>query len=87
VLLDQKKYDEALKRLDAVALKDGAVEFGALVNDRRGDVLLAQGKADEAKAAYTKAWQAMDAKQDYRRLIEAKLTALGAAPTKVEATP
>lgn len=89
VLLDQKKYDEALKRLDAVALKDGAVEFGALVNDRRGDVLLAQGKADEAKAAYTKAWQAMDAKQDYRRLIEAKLTALGAAPAsaKVEATP
>jgi predicted negative regulator of RcsB-dependent stress response len=89
VLLDQKKYDEALKRLDGAVLKDGAAEFGALVNDRRGDVLLAQGKADEAKAAYTKAWQAMDAKQDYRRLIEAKLTALGAAPApaKVEATP
>jgi predicted negative regulator of RcsB-dependent stress response len=89
VLLDQKKYDEALKRLDGVVLKDGATEFGALVNDRRGDVLLAQGKADEAKAAYSKAWQAMDAKQDYRRLIEAKLTALGAAPAaaKVEAAP
>ena len=89
VLLDQKKYDEALKRLDGVVLKDGAAEFGALVNDRRGDVLLAQGKADEAKAAYTKAWQAMDAQQAYRRLIEAKLTALGAAPAaaKVEAAP
>ena len=89
VLLDQKKYDEALKRLDGVVLKDGAAEFGALVNDRRGDVLLAQGKADEAKAAYTKAWQAMDAKEAYRRLIEAKLTALGAAPAaaKVEAAP
>ena len=87
VLLDQKKYDEALKRLDAVVLKDGAAEFGALVNDRRGDVLLAQGKADDAKAAYTKAWQAMDAKLEYRRLVEAKLTALGAAPAKVEATP
>jgi predicted negative regulator of RcsB-dependent stress response len=89
VLLDQKKYDEALKRLDGVSLKDGATEFGALVNDRRGDVLAAQGKVDDAKAAYTKAWTAMDAKVDYRRLIEAKLTALGAAPaaSKTEGTP
>ena len=80
ILLDQKKFDEALKRLDAIVLKDGASEFGALVADRRGDVLLAQGKTEDAKAAYTKAWQAMDAKVDYRRLIDAKLTALGAAP-------
>ena len=80
VLLDQKKYDEALKRLDAVVLKDGVAEFGALVDDRRGDVLIAQGKTEEAKAAYAKAWQAMDAKVEYRRLIEAKLTVLGAAP-------
>ena len=84
VLLDQKKYDEALKRLDAVVLKDGAAEFGALVADRRGDILMAQGKADNAKAAYTKAWQTMDAKVDYRRLIEAKLTALGAAPAPLK---
>lgn len=80
VLMDQKKYDEALKRLDAIAPKAAAGEFGALVNDRRGDVLMAQGKTEEAKAAYSKAWTAMDAKVDYRRLIEAKLTALGAAP-------
>ena len=76
VLLDQKKYDDALKQLDAAS----AAEFEALVADRRGDVLLAQGKKDDAKAAYAKAWQTMDAKVDYRRLIEAKLTALGAAP-------
>ena len=76
VLLDQKKYDEAIKQLDAAT----AVEFEALVADRRGDVLLAQGKKDDAKAAYAKAWQAMDPKVDYRRLIDAKLTALGAAP-------
>jgi len=76
VLLDQKKYDEALKQLDGATAPD----FVALVGDRRGDVLAAQGKKDEAKAAYTKAWQAMDAKVDYRRLIDAKLTALGAAP-------
>lgn len=76
ILLDQKKYDEALKQLDGAS----APEFVALVNDRRGDVLLAQGKKDDAKAAFTRAWQAMDAAVGYRRLIEAKLTALGAAP-------
>ncbi len=75
-LLDQKKYDEALKQLDAV----GAKEFEALAADRRGDVLAAQGKTDEAKAAYRKAWDTMDEAVEYRRLIDAKLTALGAAP-------
>jgi predicted negative regulator of RcsB-dependent stress response len=76
VLLEQKKYDEALKRLEGSTPKP----FDGLVADRRGDILLAQGKKDEAKAAYQKAWQALDAKVDYRRLVEAKLTALGAAP-------
>ena len=86
VLLDQKKYDDALKRLDGLVLKEAPAEFGALAADRRGDVLAAQGKLDEAKAAYTKAWQTMDPKIDYRRLIEAKLTALGAAPAKTDAS-
>ena len=79
ILLDQKKYDDALKQLDAATAPD----FAALVDDRRGDVLLAQGKKDEAKAAYTKAWKTMDPKVDYRRLIDAKLVALGAAPADV----
>ena len=76
LLLDEKKYDEALKQLDCV---DGA-EFQALSADRRGDVLMAQGKAEEAKAAYAKAWAAMDAKVDYRRVVEAKLNVLGVDP-------
>jgi predicted negative regulator of RcsB-dependent stress response len=76
LLLDQKQYDEALKQLDAATARD----FEALAADRRGDVLIAQGKKDEAKAAYLKAWQAMDPNVEYRRLVEAKLTALGAAP-------
>jgi len=76
VLADQKKYDEALKQLDGATAK----EFEALVADRRGDILLAQGKTDEAKAAYKKAWDSMDAKVEYRRLIDAKLTSLGAPP-------
>ena len=78
VLLDQKKYDEALKQLDAATAPD----FAALVADRRGDVLLAQGKPDAAKAAYAIAWKAMDPKLEYRRLIDAKLASLGAAPAE-----
>lgn len=76
LLLQAKDYDAALKQLDAAK----APTFAALVADRRGDVLLAQGKPAEARSAYQTAWQAMDAKVEYRRLIEAKLSALGAAP-------
>lgn len=76
LLLDQKKLDEALKALPTDAPK----EFAALVADRRGDILAAQGKGDEAKAAYRQAWDGMPAEVDYRRLVEAKLAALGAAP-------
>jgi len=79
LLMDKKQYDEALKQLDAAA--EGKVrEFDALIADRRGDVLAAQGKTADAVAAYKKAWDAMDAKLEYRRLLDAKLTALGAAP-------
>lgn len=79
LLMDKKQYDEALKQLDAAG--EGKVrEFDALIADRRGDVLAAQGKTAEAVAAYKKAWDAMDAKLEYRRLLDAKLTALGAAP-------
>ena len=76
LLLDQKKYDEALKELDAAK----AVGFEALVADRRGDVLLAQGKKGDAVAAYKSAWTSMPEKTEYRRVIDAKLTSLGAAP-------
>jgi predicted negative regulator of RcsB-dependent stress response len=73
---DGKQYDEALKTLDAAK----AAGFEGLVADRRGDTLMAMGKKPEARAAYQSAWAAMGEKVDYRRLVEAKLTALGAAP-------
>lgn len=76
VLADAKQFDEALKVLDAAK----SPEFTALVDDRRGDVLMAQGKTDAARSAWQAAYAAMDAKVDYRRLIEAKLTSIGAAP-------
>jgi predicted negative regulator of RcsB-dependent stress response len=81
VLLDQKQYDAALKQLDAVK----SPAFAALAADRRGDVLMAQGKKDEAKSAYQTAWKGLDEKVDYRRLIDAKLTTLGAPPPAASA--
>lgn len=76
ILTDGKKFEEALKQLDGAK----AAGFEALVHDRRGDVLGAMGKPAEARAAYQAAWAAMDEKVEYRRLVDAKLTALGAAP-------
>lgn len=76
VQADAKQFDEALKTLDAAK----TAGFEGLVADRRGDVLLAQGKKDEARSAYQTAYKAMSDKVDYRRLVEAKLTTLGAAP-------
>ena len=78
---EAKQFDEALKTLAAATAPD----FQALVADRRGDVLLIQGKKDEARSAYQAAYKAMDEKVDYRRLIEAKLTALGATPVAAPA--
>jgi predicted negative regulator of RcsB-dependent stress response len=80
VLLEAKQYDDALKQLDGVS---GA--FAALAADRRGDVLLAQGKKEEARNAYQQAYKTMDEKVEYRRLVDAKLTALGASPAAAAA--
>jgi predicted negative regulator of RcsB-dependent stress response len=73
---EAKQFDEALKTLDAAK----APGFEALVTDRRADVLMIQGKKDEARVAYQAAYKLMDPKADYRRLLEAKLTALGVVP-------
>ena len=73
---EAQQYDAALKTLDAAT----APTFEALVADRRGDVLAAHGKPELARAAYQTAWAAMSDKVDYKRLVEAKLTSMGAAP-------
>jgi predicted negative regulator of RcsB-dependent stress response len=73
IALEAKAYDEALAQLSAKM----PAAFSALADDRRGDVLLAQGKSAEAKAQYNKAYAAMDERAEYRRLLEVKLNALG----------
>jgi predicted negative regulator of RcsB-dependent stress response len=74
LLVQNKAYDEALKQLASGIGK----EFEPLAADRRGDIYNLQGKRDQAKAEYLKAWQGFKADSDYRTLVEVKLAALGA---------
>ena len=73
VMLEQRKYDEALKLLDQN--KDAA--FNPLVADMRGDVMLAQGRLDEARSAYKLAIEKADPRSPVRSIAETKLHALG----------
>jgi predicted negative regulator of RcsB-dependent stress response len=75
VLLDERKYDDALKLLSSKATE----AYAGLYADAKGDVLTAQGKPAEARAAYQAALEKTDAASPYRRLIELKLDALGDA--------
>lgn len=72
VLLDEKAYDEALKVLSG----DVPAQFAGAVADRKGDVLAAQNKLVEARAAYQAALDA-DKKNPGRQLIQLKLEAIG----------
>jgi predicted negative regulator of RcsB-dependent stress response len=74
--LDAKAYDEALKTVSGSFQR----EFEPLVADRKGDILLAQGKKAEAIAEYRKAHKGLSDRLDYRRLVEVKLTSLGVDP-------
>lgn len=71
--LEAQAYDQALKTLEAPLPK----AFEPLAADRRGDVYLAQGKADEAKTQYQNAWRALGGRFEYRKLVEVKLASLG----------
>jgi predicted negative regulator of RcsB-dependent stress response len=75
VLLDEKKYDEALKVLGG----DVPAAQAVAVADRRGDVLLAQNKVDEARKAYAEALAKADEQHPMRQLIQLKLDALPAS--------
>ena len=84
LMLDDKEYDEALKQLTAEPMASFAPRFAEL----RGDILAAQGKAPEARAAYEGALAKLEAlgKDDegrarggYRDILEVKRDSLGAA--------
>ena len=81
LLLEAKEYDEGLKQLAAPM----PGEFGALAADRRGDILVLQGKTDLARAEYEQAFKGLDDQGEYRRLVEVKLNALGVNPRAADA--
>ncbi len=73
VQLDQKQYDAALKTLSSAHSDAFAPRF----DDLKGDVLLAQGKQADARAAYQAAFGKMQEDNAYRTIVELKLDALG----------
>ncbi|NTV09917.1 MAG: tetratricopeptide repeat protein, partial [Zoogloea sp.] len=80
VLLDDKAYDEALKQL----AEPSSEAFAARFDDLKGDVLMAQNKPADAKAAYKSAVGKLAASTDegaagLKELIQAKLESLGGA--------
>ncbi|OIQ96792.1 hypothetical protein GALL_212550 [mine drainage metagenome] len=81
VLLDEKAYAAALQQLAA----EPAAPFAPRYAEERGDILAAEGKTADARAAYAAALAKLDAEkgaadqglQQYRQVLQIKLDALG----------
>lgn len=72
VYLQQKKYNEALQ----AAATPVEAAFQALMDETRGDIYAAQGKADEAKKAYQAALDKAEKDSPVREGLELKLAQL-----------
>ncbi|MFM8864210.1 MAG: YfgM family protein [Limnohabitans sp.] len=77
--------DEALKTLAT----SFATDMAPLAEDLRGDLYLSKGQTADAVKAYEKAFKALPDSSEYRRVVQAKLGALGVevAGLKPEARP
>jgi len=76
VLLDEKAYDQGL----ALLKDEPPAQYAALFADRRGDLLAAQDKRDDARTAYRRALDKLGAGEaGMRQIIQFKLDALGTA--------
>jgi predicted negative regulator of RcsB-dependent stress response len=73
--LGQKKAQEALDLLDKLP----AAGYAALRSELRGDALVALGRKDDARNAYTDALTNLDAMAPNHAFVEMKLNDLGAA--------
>jgi predicted negative regulator of RcsB-dependent stress response len=73
VLLEEKKYDEALKTLEGV--KEEA--FISLVSDVKGDVLMAKGNKDEARLAWQTAIDKAGERSAIKQISQIKLDSVG----------
>ena len=85
VLLDDKAYDDAQKQLAG----DPVAPFAPRYAELKGDIFTAQGKQEEAKAAYQKALSKLEEIQkvagadpsrgQYRDLLQIKLESIGSS--------
>ena len=73
IRLEEKKYEEALRLLET----KHSVAMETLYADMRGDVMVAQGKLEEARAAYKMALEKSLPNSSYRSVVQIKLDALG----------
>lgn len=73
ILVESKDYENALNQLGG----SYSAGFDALVADRKGDILMLQGKKTQAVIEYQKAYKSFDSRAEYRHLVEVKLNALG----------
>jgi len=78
ILLDEKKYDDALKMLDGIKSEG----FTSMVADLRGDVFAASGRGDEARAAYQLAVDKAEERSPLKAISQSKLDAFGGATEK-----
>lgn len=76
ILLDEGAYDEGLKTLEV----ESPGTFLALYEDRRGDLLSAAGRHDDARAAYDRALSALGPNAALRGVVRLKRDALDGAP-------
>jgi predicted negative regulator of RcsB-dependent stress response len=73
IFFEEKKYEDALKRVDDV---DNEGYLG-LSNDLKGDIFNALGKKDDAKKAYQEALKRFGPKDSYSKFTQEKLESLG----------
>lgn len=72
LMLDEKKYNEALKLLES----KHSEFFAGLYGDLKGDVLVAKGNISEARVAYKMAMDKIDRNGTHYKIVQMKLDAL-----------
>jgi len=77
LLIEEKSWDEAAKLLET----ETPPAFAGLYADRRGDLAMAQGRTEDARAAYRKALETLGPATQIARLVQLKLDSLGATGT------
>ncbi len=73
ILLDEGKYDEALRILNA----GQGESFAGLYWDRKGDIQVAAKKISEARLSYQTAIDKLSKNNNYYNIVQMKLDALG----------